>query len=316
MSNVVLYPSIAAGHLTPMMELAKVFLERGFTVTVALLDDPMSPPTMSSTIERVVASHPSVSFHRLRAEGASLASGEHYLLRYFALIRQRNGQLRDFLCSWPVCAVVIDTFSVDACQLPSFHAKSKASSRELGDTPLEFVGTPPLPASHVPQFMLENPESKIFKAFLNLWEKITEFDGIMVNTFESLESTAAGALRDNPPRFLPGRALPPVYCVRPLVKDGDGGVGAERHHCLAWLDEQPDRSVVFLCFGSEGTHRREQLTEMAVGLENSGHQFAWVVQAPRSTDPTKFFEGRADPDLEALLPEGFSEWTSGRGLVV
>ncbi|KAG8067930.1 hypothetical protein GUJ93_ZPchr0005g15933 [Zizania palustris] len=66
MSNVVvLYPSIAAGQLTPMMAPAKVFLERGFAVTVALLDDPISLPTMSSTIERVVASqsHPSVSFH-------------------------------------------------------------------------------------------------------------------------------------------------------------------------------------------------------------------------------------------------------------
>ncbi|KAF0927271.1 hypothetical protein E2562_031476 [Oryza meyeriana var. granulata] len=346
MNNVVLYPSPAVGHLTPMMELGKLFHERGFAVTVVLLDDSrMCTPTVYSAIERVVASHPFVSVHRLRAADTAPSfrdSGEHFLVSYFNVIRQNNEQLRDLLCSTlpqPVHAIVIDAFCVDALdvprelgipaynffpsgagalaihlQLPSLHAKSKASFRELGDTPLEFFGVSPLPASHVQDFMLEHPESKIYKAIMNLWEKIPEFDGVVVNAFESLESRAAGALRDNP-RCLPGRVLPPVYCVGPLVKDRDGSEGAERHHCLTWLDEQPDRSVVFLCFGSEGTHQRKQLKEIAVGLEKSGHRFVWVVQAPR-TDPANFMEARADSNLKELLPEGFLDRTSGRGIVV
>lgn len=38
------------------------------------------------------------------------------------------------------------------------------------------------------------------------------------------------------------------------------------HECLSWLDGQPDRSVVYLCFGSAGVHREEQLLEIATGL--------------------------------------------------
>uniref|UniRef100_J3M931 Glycosyltransferase n=1 Tax=Oryza brachyantha TaxID=4533 RepID=J3M931_ORYBR len=355
MNNVVLYPATAVGHLTPMMELARVFLELGYTVSVALIDDPLSTPVMNSAVERAVASHPSVSFHWLRAAATSLcfalapAADEHFLVRYLNLVRHNNEHFRDLLCSalvpQPVHVVVIDTFLFHALdvrkelgvpaygffpsgagalaiylQLPSLQAKCKASFGELGDTPLDLLGVPPLPASHVPVDMLLHPaESKICEAMMDMCKKIPEFDAIMVNTFESLESRAAGALGDSA-GLLPGRALPPVCCVGPLVKHGGvgGGEGAAKrhHHCLTWLDEQPDRSVVFLCFGSEGTHQQEQLREIAVGLEKSGHRFLWVVQAPGSTDPTKFLDRRADPDLAALLPEGFLERTSGRGVVV
>jgi hypothetical protein len=130
-------------------------------------------------------------------------------------------------------------------------------------------------------------------------------DGILVNTFESLEARAVAALGD--PRCLPaGRVMPPVYCLGPFL----GGIGEpkERHDCLAWLDVQPDGSVVLLCFGSTGTanHSEDQLREIAVGLENSGHRFLWVVRAPHGDDP----------DLDALLPDGFLDRTGGRGLVI
>ncbi|KAF0931833.1 hypothetical protein E2562_005796 [Oryza meyeriana var. granulata] len=54
-----------------------------------------------------------------------------------------------------------------------------------------------------------------------------------------------------------------------------------RDECLVWLDEQPDRSVVFLCLGSiagAGEHSEQQLKEIAAGLDKSGHRFLWVVR--------------------------------------
>ena len=142
--------------------------------------------------------------------------------------------------------------------------------------------------------------------------------GVLVNTFESLESRAVQSLRD--PLCVPGRILPPIYCVGPLVGEGgakDDDDGAERNECLAWLDSQPDSSVVFLCLGSKGTLSAEHLKEIAVGLERSGQRFLWSVRTPAgSHDAKKYLEVRPEPDLDALMPEGFLERTKDRGLVV
>jgi hypothetical protein len=99
---------------------------------------------------------------------------------------------------------------------------------------------------------------------------------------------------------------------------GNGQATEEKHECLAWLDEQPEHSVVFLCFGSTGfgNHSEEQVKEIATGLERSGHRFLWVLRAPPHDDPEKPFDPRADPDLDALLPAGFLQRTGGRGHVV
>nr|TKW27309.1 hypothetical protein SEVIR_3G249100v2 [Setaria viridis] len=241
------------------------------------------------------------------------------LLINLELLRRYNKRLRGFLCSMPpgsVHALVVDVVSVDAfglripvytfyltststlavfLQLPSIRAQGQPSFRELGDAHLNFHGVPPMPASHLMSKMLEDPETEIYKVA----------DGILVNTFASLEARAVGSLRDS--WFLPDSkcTIPPVYFIGPLVvESGDGAKG--KHECIAWLDEQPEQSVVFLCFGSmaEARFSEAQLKEIAVGLENSGHRFLWVAVGP------------ADPDLDVLLPEGFLERTNGRGLVV
>ncbi|KAJ8621567.1 hypothetical protein MRB53_030096 [Persea americana] len=65
-----------------------------------------------------------------------------------------------------------------------------------------------------------------------------------------------------------------------------------------------------------GLFSAAQLREIAVRLEMSGQRFLWVVRSPPSEDPTKRFQRPPEPDLEALLPNGFLERTKGRGLVV
>jgi hypothetical protein len=86
-----------------------------------------------------------------------------------------------------------------------------------------------------------------------------------------------------------------------------------RHVCIHWLDGQPKWSVVFLCFGSLGTLSTAQLKEMARGLERSGHRFLWEMRRPRGDQGPS---SSPEPDLEALLSDGFSERTKGRGLVM
>ena len=76
------------------------------------------------------------------------------------------------------------------------------------------------------------------------------------------------------------------------------------------------KSVVFLCFGSLGLFTKEQLWEIATGLEKSGQRFLWVVRNPPSDKKSVALSARPNIDLDALLPEGFLDRTKERGLVL
>ncbi|WVZ99327.1 hypothetical protein U9M48_044648 [Paspalum notatum var. saurae] len=345
--TVVLYPGLAVSHFVPMVQLADGLLEEGYAVTVALIDPSLKGDiALAAVVDRVSSSKPSVVFHKLPLipDPPTVVPDHDFILSYFDLVGRYHRHLRDLLVAMPpgsVHAVIVDMMSIDVLDatrelgIPvytffpsnasalavSVHASSARaegqtiSFGELGDAPLDIHGVPPVPASHLLAEMLRNPGSEAYEATMNMMRRTQEAKGILVNTFVSLEPRAVEALAD--PRRFP--TMPPVYCVGPLVVvAGNGGEVAEEHKCLAWLDEQPERSVVFLCFGGTGggSHSEEQLKEIAIGLERSGHRFLWVVRAPPQGAPKMPFDPRADPDLDAILPEGFLERTNGRGLVV
>jgi len=177
-----------------------------------------------------------------------------------------------------------------------------------GDSVLSLPGAPPFKASELPELILNG--SQAGKAVLRVLYLFPEANGILVNTFESLETQVVRSLSDG--LCVPDRSTPPVYCIGPLVSGG----GDKEHECLRWLDMQPDNSVVFLSFGSLDTFPKKQLEEMAIGLEKSGQRFLWVVRSPRNNPGDALGQPLPEPDLEALLPEGFLERTKDRGLVL
>ncbi|CAL4947564.1 unnamed protein product [Urochloa decumbens] len=344
---VVLYPVGGVGHVGPMTHLAKLFLDHGFDVTMVLVEPPIkSTDSGAGFIERLAASNPSITFHVLPpipTPDLSIST-KHPFLLILELMRQYNDSLESFLCSFPrerLHSLVIDLFCTHAIdvaakvgvpvykffasgagtlavftQLPALLAGRQTGLKELGDTPLEFLGVPPMPASHLVTSLLESPEDELCRTVIEILKRNAGTHGVLVNTFESLESLALQALRD--PLCVPDQILPPVYSIGPLTGKIQGGTDKERHECLAWLDAQPERSVVFLCWGSKGALPKEQLVEIAVGLEHSGQRFLWVVRTPAGSDDDRkrYWEKRAETDLDALLPEGFLERTKGRGLVV
>ncbi|KAJ1285270.1 hypothetical protein BS78_03G267500 [Paspalum vaginatum] len=347
----VLYPVGGVGHVGPMTQLAKVFLHHGYDVTIVLIEPPIkSTDSGAGFIERVAAYNPSITFHVLPPIPPPdiSSSTKHPFLLILELMRQYNDELESFLRSIRrerLHSLVIDLFCTHAIdvaaklrvpvykffasgagtlavftQLPALLAGRQTGLKELGDSPIEFLGVPAMLASHLVKSLLESPEDELCGAMMKILKHNTGTRGVLVNTFESLESRALQALRD--PLCVPGQVLPPVYAIGPLVGIGKGATdeegGERRHECLAWLDAQPERSVVFLCWGSKGALPKEQVKEIAVGLENSGQRFLWVVRAPASSDDDRkrYWEQRAEADLDALLPEGFLERIEGRGLVV
>uniref|UniRef100_A0A0A9CES5 Glycosyltransferase n=1 Tax=Arundo donax TaxID=35708 RepID=A0A0A9CES5_ARUDO len=331
---------MGVGHLTPMVELAKLFLRRGLVVTVAVPTKPGSAAAFAGapTVASLAAANPSISFHLLPPPPYPDPDPSRFV-RMLDELRLSAPSLLALLRSLPsFAALVIDVFCAHAVDvaaalnvpayiyctssagafasflhLPYYYSKTTNSIGDMGKAPLHFPGVPPIAASDMPS-TVQNREDGSYKARAALYARVAEASGVLLNTLEWLEARAVKALREG--ACVPDRPTPPVYCVGPLVAAGATEAGeSERHACLAWLDAQPERSVVFLCFGSVGAFSAAQVKEIARGLETSGHRFLWVVRSPPQ-DPSKFIEPRREPDLEALLPDGFLGRTRGRGLVV
>ncbi len=135
-----------------------------------------------------------------------------------------------------------------------------------------------------------------------------------MNTFEELEPNALKAIVDGV--CVPDSPTPPVYCIGPLTAEDEDEDENENEYCLSWLDRQPSRSVVLLCFGSRGSFCVAQVKEIANGLERSGQRFLWVVKKPPQDGKSKQSDHTAEFDLDVVLPEGFLERTKDRGMVV
>ncbi|XP_040256883.1 UDP-glycosyltransferase 1-like [Aegilops tauschii subsp. strangulata] len=334
--RVVLYPSPGMGHLVSMIELGKLFAARGLAVTVALVDSPHDTSATGPFLAGVSAANPSISFHRLPQ--VKLLGSEPPEMLTFEVVRLSNTHLRDFLAGdTPAvivldffCSVAIDVatelgipayfFCTSGAQILAFflhlavlHGKSTRSFGEMGQELVHSPGITSFPATHVIQRLMDR-DSAPYKAFLNMSTNLFRSQGIIVNTFRLLEPRAmdtivAGLCAPS------GLRTPPVYCIGPLIKSEEVDV-KRGDESLAWLDTQPKGSVVFLSFGSLGRFSAKQTRKVAAGLEASGQRFLWVVRSPPSAYSSKNSEKPPEPDLDALLPQGFLERTRGRGLVV
>ncbi|KAH7651500.1 UDP-glucuronosyl/UDP-glucosyltransferase protein [Dioscorea alata] len=335
---VVLYPSPGMGHLVSMVELGKLIVSHGFSVTILIVKAHYNTGSTDPFIAHVSSINPSISFHTLQPPSSLPPNpSHHHEAHAYDLLRHTNPSLRAFLLSSSPCALIIDFFciySVDMVKelaipchcfftcsasilavflnIPVLHESIPKNFSELGKTPVHIPGIPPFPADHMILPMLDR-EDEAYKGFLDTGLHLPDCDGIIVNTFEALEPRALEAITAGH-CTLEGLQTPPIYCIGPLITEGRGNISTV--DCIAWLDTQPKGSVVFLCFGSLGLLSAEQIKEIAIGLEKSGQRFLWVVRSPPSDNPAKYMVSPPEPDLDVLMPEGFLERTREQGLVV
>jgi UDP:flavonoid glycosyltransferase YjiC (YdhE family) len=97
---------------------------------------------------------------------------------------------------------------------------------------------------------------------------------LILNTAASLEEPALAHIA---PRMHDVFAVGPLHAMSPapaaatsLWRADDG--------CMAWLDCQADRSVVYVSLGSLTVISPEQFTEFLSGLVAAGHPFLWVLR--------------------------------------
>ncbi|KAK1396503.1 Glycosyltransferase [Heracleum sosnowskyi] len=159
-----------------------------------------------------------------------------------------------------------------------------------------------VPAKVLPAICLDEKASELT---LSWGRKLRETKGIIVNTFVELETYAVQSL-------IADTKIPPIYAVGPNLNITSVGQDIdEAADVFAWLDEKPLSSVVFLCFGSYGSFLEDQVKEIALALEHSGHPFLWSLRPVGIESHLKKYA-----NLDDILPPGFLERTSGIGKII
>ncbi|CAI8607651.1 unnamed protein product [Vicia faba] len=322
------------GHLIPMIEFGKRLTNHhNLPVTFIIPSD--GPPskaqtTVLSSLPPAI-SHiflPPVTLSDLPPNTKPESLMTITILRSLPSLHQT---LLSLMTSHRLSTLIVDLFSTDAINtaaeldipsylffpttannlslgfyLPQLNQKFQSEFRDIHE-PLNIPGCCRVHAKDFP-IPIQDPTDEAYRCFLHHMKNYKLAKGIIVNSFLELEPEAFMFLKKNEPV---------VYHVGPLVNQDTIHNESEFEYGLKWLDEQPRRSVVFVCFGSGGTHTSTQTDELALGLEMSEQRFLWVLRCPKDkVENDSNFIANSNVDPFNFLPNGFVERTKGRGLVV
>ncbi|KAM3754664.1 hypothetical protein ACB098_03G183200 [Castanea mollissima] len=263
-THVALLPSAGMGHLTPFLRLATKLIHHHCLVTL-ITTHPTVSLTESQIITRFLSAFPQVTqlqFHLLPLDPSTANSTDPFFL-HFETIRRSAHLLSPLLTSLspPVHALIYDVslissvipvteslnisnyilFPSSARMFSLFsHFPNFASKAIFGDVLEVIPGLKPIPRSSIPPLLLI-PDSLFANIVKEDSPKLPKSNGVLINTFEGLESEALEAFRN---RKVVIEGLPPVFAIGPLVpcefeKE-------EWDEPLKWLNEQEDGSVLYV----------------------------------------------------------------------
>ncbi|KAI4385962.1 hypothetical protein MLD38_003945 [Melastoma candidum] len=338
--ELVFVPCPGVGHIISTIEFATRLLDQHpeleLSVTLLIMPAPFNP-YLDSHVTSLVSSLPRFTLFSLPPASPPLPhlprSIEYFIVSLVQSYLPHVRSLLQQLLSGPATplALFLDLFCtplMDAAHdlsLPSYIYLTSGAGfldfvlhlpvrhpqlkREffISDPDLPLPGSSlPLPMSSLPGAVFDGDQTGGYAAYLKFSSRFRDARGIVVNTFFELEHQTISSLSR-----IDG--IPPLYTVGPVI-DHKGlphpSFDRDRWEAIwRWLDQLPDSSVVFLCFGSMGGFNVEQVKEIAAGLEHSGHRFLWAL---RMLDSPKQLE---EVKPESILPEGFLGRTEGRGVV-
>ncbi|KAJ7970548.1 Glycosyltransferase [Quillaja saponaria] len=321
MISVLMFPWLAHGHISPFLELSKKLTKRNFHIYFC------STPINLSSIKQKLSQKYSLSIQLVEIHLPSLPElPPHFhttnglpphlmptlkkafdtASSYFEnILKTLNPDLiiYDFLQHW--VPSIAFSLNIPAVEFICTAATMACFCTHLHKKPgIEF----PFPAIYYRDYELRNfskllePNSsstkdtdRVLKCF-ELSNKI-----VLIKSFREIEGIYIDYLAD-----LTGKKIVPVG---PLIQEEHDHElhDNEKEEIFEWLDKNDKFSVVFVSFGSEYFLSKEELSEIAYGLELSNVNFIWVI---------RFHKG-AKIDIKGALPKGFFEKIEeGRGLVL
>nr|QAV53751.1 UGT75R2 [Fagopyrum tataricum] len=150
---------------------------------------------------------------------------------------------------------------------------------------LELPSLPPLHAKDLPSFLA--PSNPYDFAEVSLKEQFDELEKnenpiVLVNTFDSLEHEIIESLKPYFKVSAVGPLLPRSF-LEDVKKENSSGFRVDffkksKEDYVAWMDTQPNNSIVYVSFGSISVISKAQKEEIAAALLECKRPFLWVIR--------------------------------------
>ncbi|EOA23997.1 hypothetical protein CARUB_v10017212mg [Capsella rubella] len=327
--KVIMYPLPFPGHLNPMIQLARIFHHRGFSVTILHTSfnypDPSHHPLF--TFRTVPHNNEGGEDPLTQPEASSMD-----LVVFIRLLRQTYAEtFRQSLAAEvgggeAVCCLVSDALWARGTEVAAEEVgvrrlvliTSGAASfcafaaypllRDKGYIPIQdsrldepVTELSPLKVKDLPVMETNEPE-ELYRIVKDMVKGAESSLGVIWNTFEDLERLS---LMDFSSKF-----HVPIFPIGPFHKHSYNlqltTKNTEDHVITDWLDKQDPQSVVYVSFGSLADIEEKEFLEIAWGLRNSERPFLWVVR-PGLVRGAEWLEA---------LPSGFVENIGQKGKFV
>ncbi|CAK9172571.1 unnamed protein product [Ilex paraguariensis] len=320
--RVVLVVAPFQGHITPILQIGSILHAKGFSITIAHAE--FNPPHSSN--------HPEFVFVPLSTNLSDYDIPSTFLstmnvnckepLKTYVVQTLEKQEPRD-----RVCCIIYDSMMYFAeavaadLKIPSILYHNSSASYVLarhatprlhkqGYIPVqESMSNELVPELHPLRFK-DLPFRQISETLLKLianGNNVRSSAAVICNTNDFLEHSQLSQLQEE--------CQVPIFSIGPLHKMAPASLTTsllkEDTSCLAWLDNQAPKSVIYVSLGSVATVDKKEITETAWGLANSGQPFLWILRPGMVLNS----EDASDKWLD-LLPEGFEERVRERGLIV
>ncbi|XP_027076902.1 beta-D-glucosyl crocetin beta-1,6-glucosyltransferase-like [Coffea arabica] len=309
--RVLMLPMLGHGHISPFLQLAKKLTERG--IHIYLCSTPINLNSISKKITgKYSESIQLVEFHL--QELPELPSRyhttdglpSHLLPIFFNSLKLSNPEIHNIIESLKPDLVIYDKafarFSVSPLYtFPSvwLHIVSAASLSYTFHLTSNSGTEYPFPSIYLRDFELRRLLTTIGRNALDPCEDSPI--PLLVNTCRAME----GKYLDHHASSTNLKVLP-VGPLIPSSPNSTGESGDDDIELMNWLGQKSEHSTVFASFGTMYFLSKEEIQEIAFGLELSNVNFIWALGSPKG-------EQRR---LDEILPEGFLERVKDKGRIV
>ncbi|KAF8406114.1 hypothetical protein HHK36_008194 [Tetracentron sinense] len=332
--HVVMFPWLALGHFIPFFELSKRIAQRGHRISFVstprnILRLPKLPPHLAPLIDFVklpFPHHPNLPENAEATIDVPLHMVKHLKKAYdnlegplarFLESSTPDWLIHDFAPHWlpPIAAklgIPCAFFSILQASTLGFFGPISVllgvddprSEPEHFTVPPKWVPFPSNIAFRLHE-VIRNSDNfsrdSDVPDFYRCGSVVQGCDVVAVRNYRDYEPQWFRLLEEE----LYKKPVFPVGILPRAEQDGGDEKDEKWVPIREWLEKQGKGSVVYIALGSEAPLSKEEVTELALGLELSEFPFFWVLRKP---------PGSAKDDSE-LLPDGFEERVKGRGVV-